>query len=60
MHGFRHYATSEMENNGVNAAVSSIILGHSQGTVHDTYFHKQIGSLKAAVGSAEWERILAA
>ena len=31
------------------AAVSSIILGHSQGSVHDTYFHKQIGSLKAAV-----------
>lgn len=49
MHGFRHYATSEMENNGVNAAISSIILGHSQGTVHDTYFHKQIGSLKDAV-----------
>ena len=30
-------------------SVSSIIVAHAQGTVHDTYFHKQIGSLKAAV-----------
>ena len=43
-------STSEMENNGVNASVSRIILGHAQGSgVHDTYFHKQISSLKAAV-----------
>ena len=49
MHGFRHYATSEMENNGVNAAVSSMVVGHSPGTVHDGYFHKTVGVLKEGV-----------
>lgn len=49
MHGFRHYAASEMENNGVSEAVSSIILGHVKDDVHDGYFHKQIRVLKEAV-----------
>jgi integrase len=49
MHGFRHYAASEMENNGVSEAVSSIILGHVKDDIHDRYFHKQIRVLKEAV-----------
>ena len=49
MHGFRHYSASEMENNGVSEAVSSIILGHVKDDVHDGYFHKQIRVLKEAV-----------
>jgi len=49
MHGFRHYATSEMENERVSEAVSSVILGHTRGDVHDEYFHKRISLLKEAV-----------
>lgn len=49
MHGFRHYCTSEMENNGVSTSVSHIVVGHDPGTVHEGYFHKALRSLKEAV-----------
>ncbi|MEI6972551.1 MAG: tyrosine-type recombinase/integrase, partial [bacterium] len=49
MHGFRAYATSQMENAGVNPGVARLILGHEQADVHEGYFHKQIGTLKEAV-----------
>jgi len=49
MHGFRHYAASEMENNGVNATVSGAILDHVDSSVHGGYVHVEIGTLKEAV-----------
>jgi integrase len=49
MHGFRHYAASEMENNGVNRTVASAVLGHVENSVHGGYVHATIAALKEAV-----------
>ena len=49
MHGFRHYAASEMENHGISAHVSALILGHVRRSVHDSYVHPTVGTLKEAV-----------
>jgi len=49
MHGFRHYCTSEMENNNVNSGISHMVIGHNPGKVHDEYFHKTVHALKDAV-----------
>ena len=49
MHGFRHYAASEMENNGVSRTVASAILGHVENSVHGGYVHATITALKEAV-----------
>lgn len=49
LHGFRHYATSEMENAGVSTGIACTILGHALGTVHDLYFHRELRAMKAAV-----------
>ena len=49
LHGFRHYATSEMENAGVSTGIACTILGHTMGTVHDLYFHRELRTMKAAV-----------
>ncbi|MBT3290154.1 MAG: tyrosine-type recombinase/integrase, partial [Victivallales bacterium] len=49
MHGFRHFAASEMENNGVNRSVSGAVLGHVDSSVHGGYVHVMIAALKEAV-----------
>ena len=49
MHGFRHYAASEMENNGVGTNVSCAVLGHVPEKVHGSYLHISIGAMKNAV-----------
>ena len=53
MHGFRHYAATEMANNGVEAGVSAAVLGHvlgpEQDSVHEGYIHRSVGALKKGV-----------
>ena len=49
MHGFRHYAASEMENNGAGVNVSCAILGHAPERVHGSYLHITIKAMKEAV-----------
>lgn len=49
LHGFRHYATTEMENNGVNTGIACAVLGHEPGTVHSDYFHGELAAMKTAV-----------
>ena len=49
MHGFRHYAASEMENNGVGANISCAVLGHVPERVHGGYLHISIKAMKEAV-----------
>ncbi|MBT3375310.1 MAG: tyrosine-type recombinase/integrase [Lentisphaerae bacterium] len=49
MHGFRHYAASEMENNGVESGVSAAVLGHVESSVHEGYVHRRIAVLKEGV-----------
>lgn len=49
MHGFRHYAATEMENSGVEAGVSAAVLGHVDDSVHEGYVHRSIETLKAGV-----------
>ena len=49
MHGFRHYAAGEMENNGTGVNVACVILGHVQERVHGGYLHITIKAMKEAV-----------
>ena len=49
MHGFRHYAASEMENNGAGSNICSAILGHATSDVHSGYLHITIAAMKDAV-----------
>lgn len=49
MHGFRHYAASEMENNGIGVNVSCAVLGHAPERVHGSYLHINIQAMKDAV-----------
>lgn len=49
-HGFRHYATSEMENNGIGENISRMVTGHSVGKdAHVSYVHISIIAMKEAV-----------
>jgi integrase len=49
MHGFRHYAASEMENNGANRSISDAVLGHVDDSVHGGYVHVTVGAMGEAV-----------
>ncbi len=49
MHGFRHYAASEMENNGTGVNVSCAVLGHAPERVHGGYLHITIKAMKESV-----------
>ena len=49
-HGFRHYATSEIENNGIGENISRVVTGHSAGKdAHAGYVHISISAMKEAV-----------
>jgi len=49
MHGFRHYAASEMENGGAGSNICSMILGHATSDVHSGYLHITVAAMKEAV-----------
>jgi integrase len=49
LHGFRHYAASEMENNGANRSISNAVLGHVDDSVHGGYVHVTVGAMGEAV-----------
>ena len=49
-HGFRHYATSEIENNGIGENISRVITGHSASKdAHAGYVHISISAMTEAV-----------
>ena len=49
LHGFRHYANSEMANAGVENDVRKQILGHARTDTHDGYTHFDVAILKRSV-----------
>jgi len=53
MHGFRHFAASEMEGNKVATTVASAVLGHVENSVHAGYVHVTVGAMQEAVDTID-------